>query len=61
MAKSSVFVYKGQAFMKVIPAKALMNSTTIYEAVTRGSLFAVNLTTRVLTILPEGADNGTPS
>lgn len=52
MAKASVFVYKGQSFMRVIPCKALFHSTTVHEVVNRGDIFCVNLATRVLTVLP---------
>jgi hypothetical protein len=42
--------------MRVTPVKSLMRSTTIYEIITRGSFFAVNLQTGALTVLPYGAD-----
>jgi hypothetical protein len=51
-----VFVYQDRPFMKVVPSKALFRSTTIHEVVTRGDIFAVNLSTGILTVLPSGAD-----
>lgn len=46
------FIYKEQLHLKVIPCKRLFNSTTIYEVVTRGDCFAVNLETGVFTVVP---------
>lgn len=58
MTISRIFVYNDTPYLRVTPVKALMRSTTIYEAVTRGSFFAVNLQNNQLTILPQGADRG---
>lgn len=45
------FVLNNQAFMKVVPAKSLIRSTTIHEVITRGDFFAVNLSTGELTVI----------
>ena len=58
---NKVFVYKGEPYMKIVPAKRLFNSTMIHEVVTRGDFFAVNLSTNTFTVLPNGADNDTKS
>ena len=45
-------VHEGRAYRKVVPAKTLMNSSTIYEVVARGDFFAIELATGILTVLP---------
>lgn len=47
------FVLNNQAFMKVVPAKSLIRSTTIHDVVTRGDFFAVNLSTGELTVVTQ--------
>lgn len=47
------FVINNQAFMKVVPAKSLIRSTTIHDVVTRGDFFAVNLSTGELTVVTQ--------
>jgi hypothetical protein len=41
--------------MHIVPSKTLFRSTTIHDVITRGDIFAVNLNTRVFTILPREA------
>ena len=50
------FYHEGQPYMRMIPAKGLFHSTTVYEVITRGDMFAVNLDTGVFTILKAGSD-----
>lgn len=50
------FYFDGQLYMKMIPSKGLFHSTTVYEVVTRGDFFAVNLETGVFTIMKAGSD-----
>ena len=52
------FCYNGVPYLRIIPCKQLFKSTTIHEVVNRGSFFAVNMNTRVFTVLPNGADEG---
>jgi hypothetical protein len=47
-----IFLYQGQQHLRVIPGKRLFNSTMVHEVVNRGDVFAVNLETGMLTILP---------
>ena len=49
-----VFKYKDQEYIRVIPVKKLFNSTMVHEVVNRGDIFAVNLRTYELTIVPGG-------
>lgn len=54
--KARTFVFNNTPFMRVTPSKQLFHSTTIYEVITRGDFFAVDLSTGVLTILKGGSD-----
>lgn len=54
--KTRTFVFNNEPYMRVTPSKQLFHSTTIYEVVTRGDFFAVNLSTGILTILKGGSD-----
>lgn len=56
--RQQFFTYEGVPYMRIIPCKRLLNSTTIYEVVTRGSFFATNMQTGIFTVLPAGADKG---
>jgi len=47
-----IFKYKERLFLRVLPAKRLFNSTTIWEVVNRGDIFAVDLETFVFTVIP---------
>ena len=53
--KLSTFIYNDREYMRIVPAKRLLNSTTIYEVVTRGAVFAVDLETKTFTVIPAGA------
>ena len=48
-----------EIYIKMTPVKTLLHSTMLYEVVTRGDFFALNLLTNIFTILPQGADRGT--
>jgi hypothetical protein len=54
---SKIFTYNGDIWMHIVPSKTLFRSTTIHDVITRGDIFAVNLNTRVFTILPREALN----
>ena len=55
MSAPRVFVFKGQPLMRITPSKRLFNSTTIYEVINRGDIFALNLQTGVFSII-KGSD-----
>lgn len=44
------FKYEGEEYQVIVPAKTLFHSTTIWEVITRGDVFAVNLKTKVFTV-----------
>ena len=46
------FIHNDQLHLKITPAKKLFNSTLIHEVVTRGDIFALNLSTGQFTVLP---------
>jgi len=58
LAQLAIFTYENEQYIKIVPSKKLLNSTMLYEVVTRGDLFALNMVTHVFTILPQGADCG---
>lgn len=49
------FTFKGELYLRVIPGKSLFHSTMVHEVVNRGDIFAVNLSTQTLTIIPGSA------
>lgn len=51
-----IFKYKDRIFLRVLPSKRLFNSTTIWEVVNRGDIFAVDLETFVFTVVPGKAE-----
>jgi hypothetical protein len=51
-----VFTYKDREYIRVIPVKKLFNSTMIHEVVNRGDIFAIDLITQELTIIPGKAE-----
>lgn len=52
MSKINTFEYNGKTYVKVTPVKSLFHSTMVYEVITRGSIFAVNVASGELTIIP---------
>ena len=46
------FMYKDKIYTRILPCKRLFNSTTIYEVVNRGDIFAVCLDDMVFTVIP---------
>ena len=46
------FKYKDRIYMRIIPTKRLFNSTTIWEVVNRGDIFAVDMETFTFTVVP---------
>ena len=46
------FIYNGVYYLRVIPGKRLHQSTLIWEVVNRGDVFALNMETGVLTVVP---------
>jgi hypothetical protein len=45
------FIYNGELYLRVVPGKRLFNSTTIWEVVNRGDIFAVRVSDSVMTII----------
>ena len=50
-----VIPYKDKFYIQVTPVKRLFNSTTVHEVVTRGDIFAVDIASKELTVLPRSA------
>ena len=46
------FIYNDRKYISVVPVKALFSSNLIHNVVTRGDVFAVDLDTQLLTIIP---------
>lgn len=46
------FRYNDEWYLRIIPTKRLFNSTTIWEIVNRGDIFAVRLSNSVFTVIP---------
>lgn len=44
--------HNGKRYYKVTPVKALFKSTMVHDVITRGDIFAVDIETGDLTILP---------
>ena len=53
-----VIPYKDKFYIQVTPVKRLFNSTTVHEVVTRGDIFAVDIASKELTVLPRSALEG---
>lgn len=51
-----IIKYNEEFFLLSIPVKTLFRSTTIYEVVTRGDLFATRLTDGKMTVIPGAAE-----
>jgi len=47
-----VFLFEDKIYLRVVPGKKLFNSTMIHEVVNRGDIFAVDMETQRLTIIP---------
>jgi hypothetical protein len=47
-----VFKYKDEEYIQIAPAKALFKSTTIWEVVNRGDVFAMRVSDQVFTVIP---------
>ena len=50
------FKYKGELYIRAVPAKTLFRSTLIHEVVNRGDVFAIRVSDQTLTIIPGTAD-----
>jgi hypothetical protein len=50
--KLNLLVFKDKLYMRVIPGKKLFQSNLVHSVVNRGDVFAVDMETGVLTILP---------
>ena len=59
MIAGRLFTLNGKPYMSMVPVKTLLRSTTIYEIVTRGDVFAVCLEDGKFTVIP-GTANITP-
>ena len=42
-----------EIYLKITPVKSLLHSTMMYEVVTRGDFFVVNVTTGNFTVMPK--------
>lgn len=47
-----IFKYKDKFYTRILPAKRLLNSTTLYEIVCRGDVLALCLDDMVFTVIP---------
>ena len=50
------FIYKDQRYIRAIPGKMLFRSNMVHEVVNRGDIFALNVDTQELTIVPGRAE-----
>lgn len=50
------FIYNGEVYIRLIPAKRLFNSTTIHEVVNRGDIFAMRCSDQQFTVVPGKAE-----
>ena len=46
------FTYKGELYLRAVPAKTLFHSTMVHEVVNRGDIFAIRVSDSQLTIIP---------
>jgi hypothetical protein len=46
------FRYNGSLYIRCVPAKTLFHSTMVHEVVNRGDVFALEVGTQKLTIIP---------
>ena len=46
------FIYEGELYIRAIPSKNLFRSTMVHDVVNRGNIFAINVATQQLTIIP---------
>jgi hypothetical protein len=46
------FIYNGRTFIRCVPVKKLFQSNLIHSVVSRGDVFAVDVETQELTIVP---------
>lgn len=46
------FLFNGALYLRAIPAKTLFHSTMVHEVVNRGDVFALELSTGKLTVIP---------
>lgn len=49
------FIYQGKTYLRAIPGKNLFKSTMVHEVVNRGDIFALEVETQRLTIIPGSA------
>jgi hypothetical protein len=45
------FMYRGERYAHITPAKRLLNSTMVYDVIMRGDIFGMNMDTQVFTII----------
>ena len=50
------FYYKGELYIRLVPAKTLFHSTMVHQVVNRGDVFAMRMSDQALTIVPGKAD-----
>ena len=51
-SRAVYFYHRGEIHVRCIPAKKLFNSSMVHEVVNRGDIFALNLVTGILTVIP---------
>ena len=51
-----IIKYNDEFFIISIPVKTLFRSTTVYEVITRGDIFATRVTDGRMTVIPGSAD-----
>ena len=50
------FYYKGELYIRAIPAKSLFRSSLIHDVINRGDVMAMRVRDQSLTIIPGKAD-----
>ena len=50
------FIYKGEIYIRCIPAKSLFHSNLVHEVVNRGDIFALQCSNQKLTIVPGNSE-----
>jgi hypothetical protein len=46
------FIYNGEYYLRIIPVKAMFQSTMVHDVVTRGDIFAVRVRDSAFTVVP---------
>lgn len=46
------FIYNNKTYIRAIPSKSLFRSSMVHEVVNRGDIFALEVESQILTIIP---------